>query len=93
MDRNRFTSPEAVTLFEENDNEVFELLKYEYISCNLCFVEFLCQMHTNGLCNLSMSINQQVAVTMFIKFTPRVRQHFFATQESAHFLSLHVIIP
>ena len=55
------TSPEAVTLIEENDNEVFKLLNYEYTSCNLRFVEFLGQMHANGLCNLSMSINQRVA--------------------------------
>ena len=35
MDRNRLlkdnTSLEAVTLIEENDNEVFKLLNYEYI--------------------------------------------------------------
>ena len=35
MDRNRLlkdiTSPEALTLIEENDNEVFRLLNYEYI--------------------------------------------------------------
>ena len=34
MDRNRLlndnTSFEAVTLIEENDNEVFKLLNYEY---------------------------------------------------------------
>ena len=32
------TSPEVVTLTEENDNEVFKLLNYEYISFNLCLV-------------------------------------------------------
>ena len=62
MDRNRLlkdiTSPEAVTQIEENDNKVFKLLNYEYISCNLRFLEFLCLMHANGLCNLSMSISQ-----------------------------------
>ena len=35
MDRNRLlkdiTSPEAVTLIEQNDNEIFKLLNYEYI--------------------------------------------------------------
>ena len=35
MDRNRLlnenTSLEAVTLIEENDNEVFKLLNYEYL--------------------------------------------------------------
>ena len=35
MDRNRLlkdnTSLETVTLIEENDNEVFKLLNYEYI--------------------------------------------------------------
>ena len=35
MDRNRLlkddTSLEAVTLIEENDNEVFKLFNYEYI--------------------------------------------------------------
>ena len=62
MDRNRLlkdnTSLEAVTLIEENDNEVFKLLNYEYTLCNLCFIEFLCEM---WLCNLNMSISQQVA--------------------------------
>ena len=52
MDRNRLlkniTSPEAVTLIEENNNEVFKLLNYEFISCNLHFLEFLCQMHANN---------------------------------------------
>ena len=61
MDRNRLlkdiTSPEAITLIEEND-EVLKLLNYEYILCNLHFVEFLCEM---WLCNLNMSISQQVA--------------------------------
>ena len=51
------TSPEAVTLIEENDNETFKL---EYTQCNLCFVEFMCEMYVNGLCNLNMYISQQV---------------------------------
>ena len=62
VDRNRLlkdiTSPKAVTLIKENDNEVFKLLNYESISSNLHFLEFLCQLHANGLCNLSMSISQ-----------------------------------
>ena len=64
MDRNRLlkdiSSPEAVTLINENDNEVFKLSNYESISCNLHFFEFLCQMHANWLCNLNMSISLQV---------------------------------
>ena len=62
MDRNRLlkdiTSPEAVTLIEENDDKVFKLLNYESISCNLHFLEFLCQMHANRLCILNESISQ-----------------------------------
>ena len=61
MDRNRLlkdnTSLEAVTQIEESDNKVFKLLNYEYKKCNLRSVEFLCEMR---LCNLSMSISQQV---------------------------------
>ena len=38
-------------------NEVFKLLNYEYIYCNLHFVEYLCEM---WLHNLNMSISQQV---------------------------------
>ena len=49
------------TLIEENDNEVFKLVNLTmntYNAINLRFVEFLCEML---LCNLNMSVSQQVA--------------------------------
>ena len=53
-------------------------------------------LHANKLCNMSMSINQRVAgyhVYQIYTMCVSVRQHFFETQESAHFLFIHVIIP